>query len=211
MTSRRTPTKLDRFIAKRKSRWSCDAWVIHARFARDEIINLASRGILWWYHVNKYRAMRGNRSELAPVSCKHPLRNGKRAACNHGVLYSDVNTTRAVIGRCPRSISVQIHGWRHGKPVLFNMAKIFVRLFRIEASESLTKLSISYLQRGKMEKQRQKEPFTTWECLTSRNLHNSCHCVSPLRDSLFCKNVFAIILLWARKDVKNSFDETVYK
>ena len=23
-------------------------------------------GILWWYHVNKYRAMRGNRSELAP-------------------------------------------------------------------------------------------------------------------------------------------------
>ena len=35
--------------------------------------------ILWWYHVNKYRAMRGNRSELAPgwksnpVSCKHPL------------------------------------------------------------------------------------------------------------------------------------------
>ena len=35
--------------------------------------------ILWWYHVNKYRAMRGNRSEFAParksppVSCKHPL------------------------------------------------------------------------------------------------------------------------------------------
>ena len=35
--------------------------------------------ILWWYHVNKYRGMRGNRSELAPgwksnlVSCKHPL------------------------------------------------------------------------------------------------------------------------------------------
>ena len=22
--------------------------------------------ILWWYHVNKYRALRGNRSELAP-------------------------------------------------------------------------------------------------------------------------------------------------
>ena len=43
MTSRRTPTKLDRFIAKRKSRWPCDACVIHARFARDEIINLAAR------------------------------------------------------------------------------------------------------------------------------------------------------------------------
>ena len=24
-------------------------------------------GILWWYHVNKYRAMRGNRSELVPA------------------------------------------------------------------------------------------------------------------------------------------------
>ena len=30
-------------------------------------------GILWWYRVSKYRAMRGNRSKLAPVSCKHPL------------------------------------------------------------------------------------------------------------------------------------------
>ena len=29
--------------------------------------------ILWWYHLNKYRAMRGNWIELAPVSCKHPL------------------------------------------------------------------------------------------------------------------------------------------
>ena len=38
--------------------------------------------ILWWYHVNKCRATRGNRSELAPgrkspppVSCKHPLKH----------------------------------------------------------------------------------------------------------------------------------------
>ena len=30
-------------------------------------------GILRWYRVSKYRAMRGNRSKLAPVSCKHPL------------------------------------------------------------------------------------------------------------------------------------------
>ena len=41
MTSRRTPTKLDRFIAKRKSRWPYHGRVIHARLARDEIINLA--------------------------------------------------------------------------------------------------------------------------------------------------------------------------
>ena len=29
-------------------------------------VNLRRHDILWWYHVNKYRAMRGNRSELAP-------------------------------------------------------------------------------------------------------------------------------------------------
>ena len=33
----------DTFIAKRKSRWPCDACVIHAHFTRDEIINLAAR------------------------------------------------------------------------------------------------------------------------------------------------------------------------
>ena len=38
--------------------------------------------VLWWYHVNKSRATRGNRSELVParkaplVSCKHPLKLG---------------------------------------------------------------------------------------------------------------------------------------
>ena len=38
--------------------------------------------VLWWYHVNKFRAMRGNPSELAPawkgplVSWKHPLKLG---------------------------------------------------------------------------------------------------------------------------------------
>ena len=43
--------------------------------------------------------------------------------------------------------------------------KMFVRLFWVKASESLKKISRSYLQRRKMEKQRQKEPFTTRECL----------------------------------------------
>ena len=30
-------------------------------------VNSHRHGILWWYHVNKCRAMRGNRSELAPA------------------------------------------------------------------------------------------------------------------------------------------------
>ena len=40
--------------------------------------------------------------------------------------------------------------------------KMFVRLFRIKASESLEKrLSKSYLQRRKMEERREKELFAT--------------------------------------------------
>ena len=42
MTSRRTPSKL----ANRKSRCPCDPRRKHARFARDEIINLAARNEL---------------------------------------------------------------------------------------------------------------------------------------------------------------------
>ena len=38
--------------------------------------------ILWWYHVNKCRAMRGNRNELAPVSCKHPLIFDQQKLCS---------------------------------------------------------------------------------------------------------------------------------
>ena len=41
---------------------------------------------------------------------------------------------------------------------------MFVRLFRIKASESLKTLNRSYLKRRKVKKQGQKEPLTTWEC-----------------------------------------------
>ena len=43
--------------------------------------------ILWWYHVNKYRAMRGNRSELAP---------GRKSPRSH------VNTPLLLYGNKPR-------------------------------------------------------------------------------------------------------------
>ena len=42
--------------------------------------DLCRHDILWWYHVNKYRVMRGNRrwtrtwAKVALTSCKHPLR-----------------------------------------------------------------------------------------------------------------------------------------
>ena len=43
--------------------------------------------ILWWYHVNKCRALRGNPewtrsgAKVAPVSCKHPLNSSIRSQC----------------------------------------------------------------------------------------------------------------------------------
>ena len=83
-------------------------------------------------------------------------------------LYNDVNATRAVIGRCPWSIRVQIHGWRHGKLVffvLFNMARGFENVCEIISDWGKWKLrkkfSRSYLQRRKMEKRRPKKLLTT--------------------------------------------------
>ena len=87
--------------------------------------------------------------------------------------------------------------------------KMFVRLFWVKASESLKKISRSYLQRRKMEKQRQKEPFTTRECLnykkSSQLLPLCCHWY----EIRCCGNVLAIILLWGRKDIEN-FSKKLY-
>ena len=54
-----------------------------------------------------------------------------------------MNATRAVIGRCPRSVSAQTHGWCHGKPecsLCFvqhgRVLKMFARLFRIKKVSS---------------------------------------------------------------------------
>ena len=87
-------------------------------------------------------------------------------------LYNDVNATRAVIGRCPWSIRVQLHGWRHGKLVLFNMARGFENVCEIISDWGKWKLrkkfSRSYLQRRKMEKRRLAFVFTTfWRHLWS--------------------------------------------
>ena len=53
-----------RFIAKRKSRCPCDACVIHARFARDEIINLTARRFARNYSVDQSALLTGFRTDL---------------------------------------------------------------------------------------------------------------------------------------------------
>ena len=131
-------------------------------------------------------------------------------------LYNDVNATRAVIGRCPWSIRVQIHGWRHGKLVffvLFNMTRGFENVCEIISDCSKWKLwkrfSRSYLQRGKMEKRRPKKLLTTWQCLNYKKSSQKL-CLRYERLAVL-QNVFAITLLWARKDGEKLFEETVHK
>ena len=62
--------------------------------------------ILWWYHVNKYRAMRGNRSELAPAwnsprcHVNTPLRRSSRSEHWIGLKkYSTLSLTKDVTAR----------------------------------------------------------------------------------------------------------------
>ena len=80
--------------------------------------------------------------------------------------------------------------------------KMFVRLFRIEASESLDKSLAGAIYKGQ-----------NWESETKRALDylRRPKLVIATRESLFCKIFFTIILLWARKDVEKLFEETVYK
>ena len=106
----------------------------------------------------------------------------------------------AVIGRCPWSIRVQIHGWRHGKLVffvLFNMARGFENVCEIISDWGKWKLqkkfSRSYLQRRKMEKRRSKRLLTTRQCLNYKKSSQQLpSCVFATRDSLFCKMFVAL-------------------
>ena len=123
------------------------------------------------------------------------------------------NVARAVIGRYPCSIRVQIHGWRHVKLVLCfaqhgaRFWKCLWDYFRLSKWKPRKKFRMSYLQRGKMEKQRRKEYSTTWECLynklTGRKLHESRSCVIASRDLLICKMVLPLFCFEQVKTLKN--------
>ena len=130
-------------------------------------------------------------------------------------LNNDVNATRAVIGHCPWSIRVQIHGWRHRKLVffvLFKMARGFENVCEIISdwgSESFGR-SRSYLQRRKMEKQRRKKLLTTWQCLNYKKSSQQLpSCVFATRDTLFCKMFLLLFFFEQEKTVKN-FSKKLY-
>ena len=64
--------------------------------------------ILWWYHVNKCRAMRGNRSELAPG------RKSPRCLVNSPL----------VLGRQGRTITAELYSTQHPRYVLFSVVNL---------------------------------------------------------------------------------------
>ena len=154
-------------------------------------------------------------------------------------IIHDVNGTRAVIGRCLWYIGVYTMMWmlralwlvvahdlleyRYMDDVTRNLfslfcstwravLKMFVRLFQIKASESLKKrISKSYLKEKNGEKERKRVLYNLrmpklQEIFTRVAI--VCHCYERLA---VLKNVFTIILLWARKYVEKLFEETVYK
>ena len=85
--------------------------------------------------------------------------------------------------------------------------KMFVRLFQIKASEILEKkFNKSYLQERKIKKQGQKELLTTLECLNHKK--SSQQLFHRYERLAVLQNVFASILLCARKDVEELFQET---
>ena len=128
-----------------------------------------------------------------------------------------MSATSAVIGRCLWSIRVQINGCRQGKLVffvLFNMARGFENVCEIISDQSKwkprKKLSRSYLQRRKMENQRQKELLTTWECLNYKKSSQQLpSCVIATRDSLFCKMPLPLFCFEQEKTLKN-FSKKLY-
>ena len=71
--------------------------------------------ILWWYHVNKYRVMRGNRrwtrtrAKVALMSCKHSLRLSFLILCSE-------TTRKHLLGRLVESLIsswwIKFFGWR---------------------------------------------------------------------------------------------------
>ena len=128
--------------------------------------------------------------------------------------------TSAMIGRCPWSIRVQIHGWRYGKLlyfVLFNMARGFENAYEIISDLSKWKprkeISRSYLQRkknGETETKFKKDSLQLENAQTTRNLHSSCHRVSSLRDSLFCKMFSPLFCVEQEKTLPKKFSKKLY-
>ena len=129
-------------------------------------------------------------------------------------LYNDVNTKRAVIGRRPWSIGVQIHGWRHGRLVffvLFNMARDFENVwdyFGLKQVKASKKISKSYLQRKENGEKERKRALYNLRMPKLQEIFTTVAFVWHYEKRAVLQNVFAIILLWTKKRLWKTFRRT---
>ena len=116
-----------------------------------------------------------------------------------------------MIGRCPWSIRVQIHGWRHAKLVffvLFNMARSFENAlwdyFGLKQVKFSKNVQQELLQERKMEKRGQKELFTTLKCLNHKKSSQQLpSCFIAMRRLPFCKMFSPLFCCEQEKTWKN--------
>ena len=98
--------------------------------------------------------------------------------------------------------------------VLFNwraVLKMFVRLFPIKASESLEKISTGAIYKKEKWRNGTKRSLDYFSMTKLQEIFKTAATVFHHYERLaVLQNVFAIILLWARKDVEKLFKETVY-
>ena len=112
------------------------------------------------------------------------------------VLYNDVNATRAVIGRCPWSTRVQIHGWRA-------VLKMFVRFFWIKQVKASKKVWQELFSKNKNgDKKSSDLDNLRMSKLHATKLHNGCHRVTiSLRESRCfakCFRHYSAVSKWRR-------------
>ena len=122
----------------------------------------------------------------------------------------------SVIGRCPLTIRVQIHGWRHRKPQFGalvcstwrSVLKMFVRFFRIKqvkASKKVIQELFTKKKNGETDTKRVLDDLWMPKLQEIATVAIVCDRYKRLG---VLENVFAIILLWARRDVEKLFGES---
>ena len=132
-------------------------------------------------------------------------------------LYNDVNAMRVVIGR-----RHDLSEYRYMDDVTRNLVclfcstwravlKMFVRLFRIKASEILEKSSTGAIyKKKKMEKRGQKELLTTLECLNYKKSSQQLpSCFIAMRESPFCK-MFSPLFRFEQEKTLRNFSKKLY-
>ena len=70
-------------------------------------------------------------------------------------------------------------------------------------------LSKSYLQRRKMEKQREKGSWKLENAQSTRNLHNSCHSASSLWETRCLAKLFSLLFCFKQEKTLRNFSKTV--